>query len=424
MKWLFILAVFLMGWVAAYSQAANPPIVLVTSTPSGSCAAGLPDEQTTPGGILYSCQSGTWTALGSGGGGSGTVSGQAAGVIGLATNATTTGAQSHIDDGNTTASTITSSEPINVAATAKPSAVLMSADNVAPIVVTGYAGWGINTTLTTGGFYLMPDAPCSGLHTFANSAGIVTTTCTALNGAGAGVPTGPTSSTNTDFASFSGTSGQLQDSGVASTNVPLLNAANTFSVNAAASTPAATWTGALFSGTGTTSTPIVYINGGSVAPTNWATGGTQFGINSVTAFGGNFIDTHVNGGGSLFKVSSTGTVTALKYVTNTQCAAAGSAANPSAVACSAAASGLFSCATNASGGTCVVSTTAVGATSVILVQPDSSLGTALSVTCNTTADSGLTAPRVSARSANTSFTIQLGTFSTNPLCFSYTILNN
>jgi len=121
--------------------------------------------------------------------------------------------------------------------------------------------------------------------------------------------------------------------------------------------------------------------------------------------------------------ASSGTLTATLYATATKCAAAGTGANPSLVACSAAPAGFFSCATNASTGTCVVSTTAVTANSVIQVQPDSTLGTALSVTCNTTADSGLTAPRVSARSAGTSFTITLGTFTTNPECFSYIIIN-
>lgn len=51
----------------------------------------------------------------SGGGGSGTVSGQASGVIPLGTSATVIGNQSHLDDGNTTAATITSTEPIAVA---------------------------------------------------------------------------------------------------------------------------------------------------------------------------------------------------------------------------------------------------------------------------------------------------------------------
>src|SRR5581483_6582482 len=132
--------------------------------------------------------------------------------------------------------------------------------------------------------------------------------------------------------------------------------------------------------------------------------------------------------GSTFALTSTtspniGTATYTTLTSATNCAAAGSAANPSLVACSAAPAGRFSCATNASTGTCVVSTTAVTANSIIQIQPDSSLGTALSVTCNTSMDTGLTAPRVSARTAGTSFTISLGTFSTNPECFSYIIVN-
>jgi hypothetical protein len=65
----------------------------------------------------------------------------------------------------------------------------------------------------------------------------------------------------------------------------------------------------------------------------------------------------------------------------------------------------------------------VTATSEITVTSDASLGTALSVTCNTTADTGLTAQRIASRSAGTSFTINLGTVSTNPACFSYHIVN-
>ncbi len=119
----------------------------------------------------------------------------------------------------------------------------------------------------------------------------------------------------------------------------------------------------------------------------------------------------------------TTSITTPTLLTTTKCAAAGTAANPSVAACSAAPSGSFSCATNASTGTCTVTTSAVTASSAIFVQPDSSLGSLLSVTCNTTADSGLTAPRVSARSAATSFTITLGTFATNPLCYNYWIVN-
>lgn len=111
--------------------------------------------------------------------------------------------------------------------------------------------------------------------------------------------------------------------------------------------------------------------------------------------------------------------------TTTNCAAAGTAANPSVASCSAALSGSFSCATNASTGTCTVNTTVVTANSNIFVQPvaATAIGTKLSVTCNTTADTGLVAPRLAAQVAATSFTINLGTFSTNPVCFNYWIVN-
>lgn len=114
----------------------------------------------------------------------------------------------------------------------------------------------------------------------------------------------------------------------------------------------------------------------------------------------------------------TGTVTYPLVATTTNCSAAGSAANPSIAACTAAPSGAFSCATNASTGTCQVTSTAVTANSNVWVQPTgaTAVGTRLSVTCNTTADTGLVAPRVSAI-ASGSFTINLGTFSTNPECF-------
>jgi hypothetical protein len=107
--------------------------------------------------------------------------------------------------------------------------------------------------------------------------------------------------------------------------------------------------------------------------------------------------------------------------TETDCAAAGTAANPSLVACGAAPSGSFSCSVSASTGTCVVSTTLVTAISEIFIQPTAGAGSKLSVTCNTSSDTGLTAPRLASWSAGTSFTINLGTFATNPECFDYFI---
>lgn len=112
-------------------------------------------------------------------------------------------------------------------------------------------------------------------------------------------------------------------------------------------------------------------------------------------------------------VSLTASLTSPLYATTTVCA---SSASPAA--CGAAAAG--SVAVAAAGTTLVVDTTAVTAHSQIKLTFDSSLGTALGVTCNTT----INQPTVSARTAGTSFTITMsGSIATNPDCVSYTILN-
>lgn len=118
-----------------------------------------------------------------------------------------------------------------------------------------------------------------------------------------------------------------------------------------------------------------------------------------------------------------GAVKSNTYATSTNCAAAGSAANPSLVACSAAASGSFSCSTSASTGTCSVATTAVTTNSRIFVAPSAAEGSNLSVTCNTTADTGLTTSRIASKTNGTGFVINLGAFSTNPECFNYWVVN-
>jgi hypothetical protein len=113
------------------------------------------------------------------------------------------------------------------------------------------------------------------------------------------------------------------------------------------------------------------------------------------------------------------------YQTNANCAANGTAANPSVVSCSAAAAGMFSCATNASTGTCQINTTAVTANSEISITQDAADGGAsqLNVTCNTGNVLSATAPILASKSAGTSFTINLGTVTTNPACFEYIIMN-
>lgn len=101
------------------------------------------------------------------------------------------------------------------------------------------------------------------------------------------------------------------------------------------------------------------------------------------------------------------------YSTATNCSdSAGTAA------CGSAASGSF--VIDAASTSTVVSTTSVTANSQIFIQDDSSLGTRLSVTCNTTA----VLPTVTARTGGTSFTVTVAAAPiTNPLCLSYHIVN-
>lgn len=124
-------------------------------------------------------------------------------------------------------------------------------------------------------------------------------------------------------------------------------------------------------------------------------------------------------------LSVTNSFSAKAYLTATNCAANGSAANPSIVACSAASAGMFSCATAASTGTCQVNTTAVTANSEITITQDAADGGAgqLNVTCNTGNVLSATAPVLASKNSGVSFTINLGTVTTNPACFEYTIKN-
>lgn len=86
----------------------------------------------------------------------------------------------------------------------------------------------------------------------------------------------------------------------------LTDVAQTYSANGVASAPAAmTLTGTPFVGTGNTSYPLFYFNGGT-APTTWnnlANGGTYIGINATSTFAGNFIDFRQNGSASIFSIN-------------------------------------------------------------------------------------------------------------------------
>jgi hypothetical protein len=114
---------------------------------------------------------------------------------------------------------------------------------------------------------------------------------------------------------------------------------------------------------------------------------------------------------------SDGAFKAPTYLTATNCS---SSASPAV--CAAASAGSVTVAAAAT--TKVVNTTAVTANSQIILTRDDSLGTKLSVTCNTQGDLVLGHPRVTARTAGTSFTISVDVApTTNPMCISYQIVN-
>lgn len=108
---------------------------------------------------------------------------------------------------------------------------------------------------------------------------------------------------------------------------------------------------------------------------------------------------------------------------NGNCSAVGTSASPSVASCSNASQGNFSCATAATGATCQVNTTRVTANSQIYVQEDETQGTKIGVTCNTGTTVIPTSRLLASKVAGTSFTINLGTVTTNPACFSYRIDN-
>jgi hypothetical protein len=132
------------------------------------------------------------------------------------------------DDGITTAGVFTYKIPINISDSTDPNFIGFLPNAVAPAVQAGAAGWGLGATLTTAGFYEMPDAPGTGFWLGTNSSGIVTNTFVPEAGAGAGVTTGPTSGTTAGhIATFVGTNGQIQDGGAPATGT-VTSVAQTF----------------------------------------------------------------------------------------------------------------------------------------------------------------------------------------------------
>lgn len=128
-------------------------------------------------------------------------------------------------------------------------------------------------------------------------------------------------------------------------------------------------------------------------------------------------------GAEVYALDKAGVVHANGYDYLHGCAAVGTGANPSVASCGVASAGAFSCDPASATGSCVVNTTAVTANSLIFIQANTSEGSVLGITCNTAADTSLTVPRVASKSAGTSFTINVGSFSAAPECFDFQVVN-
>jgi hypothetical protein len=254
----------------------------------------------------------------------------------------------------------------------------------------------------------------------------------------------------------------------------------TFSVAGAASTPGMSITGAPYTGgSATTNFPQFYINDGA-GPTTFSAAGTELGINSPSGFTGNFLDLHVNGGASIASINYLGALSlgssppscseASSGTSGAWCGNEGTipgsgpasgvdvnwddstnhcthgnwnnvdvgclqstatiktasncSSSASPAVCGSAAAGSVYIPTGTVSETLTVNTSAVTANSQIIFYPDDSLGTKLSVTCNSTLATLVGGSAITARSAGTSFTITYnGTIATNGVCGSYLIVN-
>jgi len=442
---LTLLTLLTLSGLAAHAQMGNTVTVPFAGAPSGSCSV-IMYAINTSNGDFYDCPSGSWVKVGSSGG---------AGVssVGLTVNSTspsgiytvtgspvtttgtlninlagTSGGVPYFSSGTVLSSSgaLTVNVPVlggGAGATPTPSAI--ETHSATAVTNTGTGGYTLNGTgnqITSTQGTITTSAPFT-THTVTwNAAGVAFTnwlsnlTCTAA----------ATGSIAAGFGT-AGTQWQFKYGAANCASPQLLSPDGTVALPAYAF-GAATGTG--FSRNGAnivvsiaggaqislTSSSGVSLNSGDWYVWSSTSDPTAAHDTSLARSAAKSVQIGVNG-------DSTGNIKVAAYKTDTNCAAVGTAANPSVASCTGATAGSFSCATNASTGTCTVNTTAVTVNSEIFIEGrnDTTTGTRLGVTCNTGITTAL--PEISAVVAATSFTINLGTFTSNPECFSYFIVN-
>lgn len=263
--WFFIFLTSLSGQSTFFA----PSVQYVASAPSGACTTSQAIQIVISTGVIYTCDNGTWAATATGGGGVSSLTGDGT----IFNNSASTGAVTL-----TLANTPTGTGSVVLA--------------TSPTLITPILGAAVATTINK----VTLTAPATGsTFTIADGKTLTDNNSITFSGTDATIMTFPASSTT------------IAGLGIAQT----FTAAQTNSTAGASSTPAMSITGAPFVGSGTTSTPQLYFNGGT-APTTWnstASGGTYLGFNGIASFAGNYIDVHANGGASIFSLTSNGSLT-------------------------------------------------------------------------------------------------------------------
>lgn len=195
----------------------------------------------------------------------------------------------------------------NARAATTPFSAINTVPTFTGIAVLGDKGWLGNVTTAIAAQLSQPMEVTGGLNTW----GPLT-----FNGtAGFGVVFSGTSSGTDTLVPVAGALGAVTTSipDITGTLAVLANTPQTFtgqtaiSKNGASGAPPLALIGTVFTGgNGTLTVPYFYLDPSVSAPTTWNTSGTMFGINAPSAFVGNFLDFHLNGGGPLFRIDSAG----------------------------------------------------------------------------------------------------------------------
>ncbi len=412
----FVLA-FILSCVFITGVYAQKPvlgsIIPVDTAPTGACTAGLPNQQVTSTGVQYSCQGGTWAAIG--GSGSGAWSGITAPTANLSLNMASYSTSYANTNAFGAASAFTSpwqfsgsglnfgSEWNALYAAYMPNAYPsdeLDAGIKVPSTSTVFQSQAI-------GAFANCSQP-SGLHY-----------CLALYAQAQAAAAGSnTYGINTNVFDGNSTTNFAAALYAAEFNSQVFNASttgDTLRISANIYNAGATYQGihmAASNGAGK------YANG-FLLDNNSATDALNIGYVTATGSGMPIIFNNVNGNSSQTydssnrMVFSASELMAPAFATSSNCVSVSSPA-----ACGTATAGIV--AVPAGGTTLVVNTSKINTGSEVLLTFDSSLGTQLGVTCNTAVNQ----PTVSNRTLS-GFTITMGSsVTTNPACISFAIINS